>query len=116
MNRRIKTAPHHLHCRHLTGYLGLFSSDIFKANIKSLRGNEYIQLFCNRGKFAKYYPIKEKSDAHHSLDSFIHDIGIPEEMLTGNVVESYLDKLAKTCYTRKICQLATESHSPWKNH
>ena len=52
-----------------------FCSDTFKANVVSLRGHKYIQLFANRHNFNKSYPIKSKGNAHHSLDLFIHDVG-----------------------------------------
>ena len=116
INRRVKTTPHHLRYRHMSGYLGMFCSDTFKANVTSLRGNKYSQLFYNRGNFTTCYPIKKKSDAHHALDSFIHDIGIPEEILTDNAGELHLGEWGKTCRRRKIRQLTTEPHSPWQNH
>ena len=90
IHRRIKTLPHHSQYQHLTDYLGMFCSDTFKSNVKSLWGNMYCQLFCNRGNYRKTYPLKSKSEAHHALDSFIHDVGIPEEMLTDNAKELHL--------------------------
>ena len=113
IHRRVKTTPHHLRYRHMTGYLGLFCSDTFKVNVTSLRGNKYSQLFCNRGNFSKCYSMKKKSDAHHALDSFIHDVGIPEEMLTDNAKELHLGEWGKTCRRRKIRQQTTEPNSPW---
>ena len=112
IHRRIKTLPHHSGYQHLTGYLGMFCSDTFKSNVKSLRGNMYYQLFCNRGNYRKTYPLKSKSEAHHALDSFIHDVGIPEEMLTDNAKELHLSEWGKICLKRKIRQLTTEPHSP----
>ena len=87
-----KRLPHHSRYQHLTGYLGMFCSDTFKSNVKSLQGNMYCQLFCNRGNYRKTYPLKSKSEAHHALDSFIHDVGIPKEMLTDNDKELHLSE------------------------
>ena len=115
IHRRVKTTPHHLRYRHLTGYLGMFCSDTFNAKVKSLRGNTYTQLFCNRGNFTRCYSMKHKSDAHHALDTFIHEVGIPEEMLTDNAKELHLGEWGKTCRRRRIRQLTTEPHSPWQN-
>ena len=56
LHRRVKTIPHHLRYRHLSGYLGFFCSDTFKSNVKSLRGNKYTQLFCNRGNSPVVFP------------------------------------------------------------
>ena len=85
-------------------------------NVISLRGNQYSQLFYNRGNYTRSYPLKRKGDAHHALDTFIHDVGIPEEMLTDNAKELHLGEWGKTCRKRKIRQMTTEPHSPWQNH
>ena len=84
IHRRVKTTSRHVRYLNLTGFLGLFSSDTVKTKVKPLCGNKYTQLFCSRGNFSKYYLTKKKSDAHHSLDSFIYDVDIPEEILTNS--------------------------------
>ena len=56
--------------------------------------------------------MKKKSDAHHALDSFIHEVGIPEEILTDNAKELHLGEWGKICRKRKIRTLTTEPHSP----
>jgi hypothetical protein len=77
IHKRFKTKVHQRRCNQLGGYLSYFASDTFKSNVKSLRGNKYVQLFCNRANFCTSYPLKKKSDAHHALDRFLHDIGVP---------------------------------------
>ena len=52
------------------------------SKVKSLRGINYVQPFCYRANFVKGYPIKLKSHAYHSLDRFIHEVGVPTELLT----------------------------------
>lgn len=116
IRRRVKTTPHHLRYRHLTGYLDMFCSDTFTASVNSLWGNKFTRLFRSRGNFTKCCLIKKKNDAHHTLDSFIHDIGIPEEMLTNNAKELHVGEWDKTCKRWKIRQLTTEPNSPWQNH
>ena len=72
LHRRVRTQAHQRRYNQLGGYLGMFASDTFKANVKSLRGNKYIQHFCNRGNYAASYPIKLKSmPIMHWIDSFM---------------------------------------------
>ena len=116
LSRRFKPKVHHTRYKQLGGYLGMFASDIFQANVVSLRGNKYTTLFCNRGNFCRTYPMKKKSDAPHSLDRFIHEVGVPNELLTDGAKELTLGKWGATCRKKKICMQTTEPHSPWQNH
>ena len=115
-SKRFKTKVHHTRYRQLGGYLGMFASDTFKSNITSTRGNKYTQLFCNRGNFVKSYPMKKKSHASHALDRFLHEVGVPNEMLTDGAKELTLGEWGATCRKKKIKMETTEPHSPWQNH
>ena len=116
ISRRVKTKAHQSRYRQLGGYLSHFASDTFKSNIKSTRGNTYTQLFCNRGNFVRCYPMKSKSHAHHALDRFIHEVGVPTELTTDGAKELTLGQWHKTCLKHRIYQVSTEPHSPWQNH
>ena len=116
ISRRYKPQVHHTRYRQLGGYLGMFASDTFKSNVVSTRGNKYIQLFCNRGNFAKSYPMKSKDHAHHALDNLVHEVGVPNELLTDGAKELTLGNWGKTCRRRNIHMATTEPHSPWQNH
>jgi len=85
--KRFRTHAHQSRYRQLGGYLSTFASDSFSSKVKSLRGNNYVQLFCNRANFVRSYPIKLKSHAYHSLDRFIHEVGVPTELLTDGAKE-----------------------------
>ena len=115
LHRRVKTRAHHRSYNQLAGYLGAFASDTFKANVTSIRGNKYTQLFTNRGNFVRSYPMKTKADAHKTLDRFLHEVGIPHEILTDGGKELHLGEWGKTCSTYKIHQKLTEPYSPWQN-
>ena len=95
--RRVKTRPHQSRYRQLGGYNANFASDTFKANYTSLRGNKYAQLFCNRANYVKVYPMKVKSDAHHTLNRFIHEVGVPVELMTDGALELTKSDWGKTC-------------------
>ena len=71
MYRRFKTLTHQ---RQYRQHLGKFSSDTFKAKIRSTRGNLYAQLFCSRDKFTHIVPIPTKSGANEALDHFLHHV------------------------------------------
>ena len=115
ISRRFKTNAHQRQYKHLGGYLSKFCSDTFKSNVESTRGNKYIQLFSNRGNYATCYPIKTKAHAHHALDRFLHDVGIPTEMLTDGALELTQAEWSKTCKRHKIKQSTTEPHTPRQN-
>ena len=115
MYRRVKTRAHQRRYKQLSGYLGMFASDTFISKIKSLRGNNCIQLFTNRGNFTKCYPIKGKGHAHYALDRFIHEVGVPAELLTDGAKELTVSEWGATCRRHKIHSCVTEPYSPWQN-
>ena len=115
ITRRVRTRAHQNRYCQLRGYLGRFASDTFKSNVKSLRGNTYVQLFCNRGNYSKCFAMKKKEDAHHALDRFIHEVGVPHEILTDGALELTKAEWGKTCRRHNIQQITTEPHSPWMN-
>ena len=115
IERRFKTIPHQRQYRQLGGYLGQFASDTFKANVESLRGNQYYQLFCNKGNFTHGMLISKKSDAQLAFDRFLHEVGIPSEIITDGAKELHLGKWASLCQRHSIRQKLTEPFSPWQN-
>ncbi len=115
IHKRFKTRVHQKRYRQLGGYLSMFASDTFKSNVTSIRGNNYIQLFCNKANYTVSYPMKSKEHAHHALDRFLHEVGVPSEMLTDGAKELVVAEWGKTCQRHKIYQVTTEPHSPWQN-
>ena len=87
IHRRVRTRMHQRRYKQLWGHLSRFSSDTFKSKVKSLRGSQYFQLFCNNGAFTKVYPLNGRSDAHLALNKFLHEIGIPSELHTDGAGE-----------------------------
>ena len=102
MERRVPTKPHQSRYRQLGGYYSKFASDTFKSQFVSLRGNIYTQLFCNRAGYVRVYPMKRKSDAHHALSRFLHEVGIPSELLTDGALELTLSEWGKLCFKLSI--------------
>ena len=115
IHRRVRTRMHQRRYRQLWGHLSRFSSDTFKTKIKSLRGSQYFQLFCNDGAFTKVYPLIGRRDAHLALNKFLHEIGIPSELHTDGAGELVHGEWDKLCQRYKIHRTFTEPHSPWQN-
>ena len=59
--------------------------------------------------------MKEKAHVHHALDRFLHEVGIPSEMMTDGARELTLFEWGKICVRHKIKQSRTEAHSTWQN-
>ena len=59
--------------------------------------------------------MKNKSHAHHALDRFLHEVGIPTELLTDGAKELTVSEWGKTCRKHKIRQITTEPHTPRQN-
>ena len=115
VHRRVKTRAHQSRYKQLGGYLGMFASDTFHSKVTSIRGNNYCQLFCNRGNYVEVYPMKSKAHAHHTLDRFLHEVGIPIELLTDGAKELIVADWGNLCRKHRIHQVTTEPHSPWQN-
>ena len=115
MTRRYKTWAHQRQYCQLGGFLSQFYSDTFKSSIKSLRGNQYIQLFSNRGGFVKSYPIESRKRASDSLNKFMHEVGIPSSLTTDNAKELVEGDWTKLCRKHHVIMKATEPYSPWQN-
>ena len=115
IHRRVRTRMHQRRYRQLWGHLSRFSSDTFKSKTKSLRGNNYFQLFCNNGAFTKVYPMKGKKESHLALHRFLHEIGVPSELHTDGAGELVHGEWNALCQRYKIYRTYTEPHSPWQN-
>ena len=115
IHRRVRTKMHQRRYRQLWGHLSRFASDTFMSKVKSLRGNNYFQLFCNNGAFTKVYPMQGKKESHLALNKFLHEIGIPSELHTDGAGELVHGEWKTLCNRHKIYRTFTEPHSPWQN-
>jgi hypothetical protein len=73
-------------------------------------------MFANSGNYQIAYPLPSNSKAHEALDRFLHDVGIPSELLTDGAKELTLSKWGETCRRHKIHTKMTKPHSPWQNY
>jgi len=56
-----------------------------------------------------------RSSAPKALDRFLHEVGVPPELLTDNAPELVAGEWSKLCKRYNVKQRATEPYSPWQN-
>jgi hypothetical protein len=59
---------------------GKWASDTMDGRLKLLDGNRYAQVFSNGGFFAEVYPMARKADTGLVLETFIMELGVPEDL------------------------------------
>ncbi len=79
IERRLRTSQAHMRFPSLLMTLCL---DTVFSHIRSVRGYTCAQIFTDGHGFVRIYPMRSKSDAHHALMRFIHEVGIPKNLLT----------------------------------
>ena len=112
IERRFKTKNvalkyNHLKCR--------FSSDTFFSNTKSILQNTCAQLFITDFGYAKFTPMRLKSEAPQALKELIQDVGIPSEIHTDGAKELTQGSWKQICQESGIRVTQTEKNSPWQN-
>ncbi len=80
IERRFCTKQAQLRYRQLAGRHGSFYTDTFFSKVPSLNNFKMAQIYVNDLSFTKVYPMKVKSEAGDTLQTFIHDIGIPHSI------------------------------------
>ncbi len=91
-----------------------FYSDTFFSNKVSLTGSKCGQLFVTDFGYAKFVPIKAKSEAGHALQELLKDVGIPDHIHTDNAKELTAGKWRDVCRDANIKMTQTEKDSPWQ--
>jgi hypothetical protein len=72
LTQRFKTNDRMLRYRRLNTVM---FTDTLEAGTLSRRQNKYAQVFAVPPNWTKVYSIKRKSDAHHCLNSLVHEVG-----------------------------------------
>ena len=90
-------------------------TDVVYGRCKSLRGNEYASVYATAFHFIKVVALKEKSDAHFTLDEFFEEVGIPSVMISDNAKELTLGEF-KQKLKRAQCKMhPIEAYTPNAN-
>jgi hypothetical protein len=115
LERRLKTKQAHSRYPHLGGRHGRFYTDTFFLSVPTLRSCELAQLYTSDVGFMKVYPMRAKSEAFESLNAFIHEVEIPDELHSDDAKELMEGKFRAICRDYGIKTSYSEPHSPWQN-
>jgi hypothetical protein len=92
----------------------VYSDTLFNEN-SSIRGNKCAQIFVASNDHAVIYPLKSKSDAFTTLNSYSTKFGIPNPIITDNAGEETGDDWERVRKKFLMEQRLTEPYSPWQN-
>mmetsp|Transcript_19047 Transcript_19047/g.46019 ORF Transcript_19047/g.46019 Transcript_19047/m.46019 type:complete len:319 (-) Transcript_19047:423-1379(-) len=76
--------------------------DTLFAPIRSSRGNKCAELYGTGFGWSRVFPMKSKSDAHYTLDEFLHRYGAPQCLVSDNAKELTQGEFAKKCREAKV--------------
>ena len=58
----------------------MWAIDTMDLRVNSLDRNRYAKVFSDRTYFAEIYPMAKKADARQALNTFLMELGVPEEL------------------------------------
>ena len=107
LHRRFKMAQVHSRYRQLHGPFAQFYTDVLFFNVLSIRGNTCGQVYFNKARFYKFYPLKSKRDLYTMLLPLIETAGIPFGMHSDRAPDfisgNYCSLLQKKMYPFYNC-------------
>ena len=115
MSRCFRTDLHSRRYRRLGGHFSRFYTDTLFFGAKTLRGNNCAQIYVNRAGYTKIYPLVTKSQAHESLSSFIHEVGIPSSLHSDDAKEIVEGRMMEKIRKYEIYSTMNEPYSPWQD-
>jgi hypothetical protein len=115
LEQRFKTKQAHLRYPHLSGRHSRFYTDTFFATVPTLRTCKSTQLYTNDIGFVKVYPMHSKAETFETLNTFIHEEGIPSELHSDDAKELMEGSFKRICKDFGIKTTYSEPHSPWQN-
>ena len=111
----MKTSRAHSRYPTLEGPYSQFYTDVLFSKIVSLRGNTCGQVYFNRARFYKFYPLPSKRDVHHTLLPLIELVGIPSGIHCDRAPELISGRFGRLLQKYRIRRTTTEPNSPWQN-
>eukprot|EP00536_Pseudo-nitzschia_multiseries_P015751 jgi/Psemu1/43666/gm1.43666_g len=100
---------------------GTWYTDTWHARSTSImRQEKCAQIFTNGNGFEVFIPIQDKSQAHQGLKIFIHEVGIPEHLISDGAPEQGSPRTYKTHWNsivkrNHIHQTFIQPHCPFQN-
>ena len=113
--KRFTTRAHQRQYHQLGGLHSHFGTDTFIFNVQSLRGNNVVQVFCNKSGYVKSYPLPKRKLAPQSLDRLFREVGVPSDIITDGAGELVGGEWQAICNHHKVAMKTTEPKSPWQN-
>ena len=99
----------------LCGPYSRFYTDTLLSKVTPLRGNTCGQVFYNKARFYKFYPLKRKQEVHTTLLPLFELAGIPSGMHSNRVPELITGSFASVLQKYKIRGTTTEPNIPQQN-
>jgi hypothetical protein len=112
LTRRFKTNDRMLRYNRLDAKM---FTDTLEAGTLSRRQNKYAQAYVIPPNWTKAYSMRKKNDAHHTLSSLFHDIGVPETLVMDGSKEQTMGEFRKKCRDAGAHVHQTEPYSPWQD-
>jgi hypothetical protein len=112
LTRRFKTNDRMLRYERLNTKM---FTDTLEAGTLSRRQNKYAQAYVIPPNWTKAYAMRNTSDAHHTLSSVFHDIGVPETLVMDGSKEQTMGEFRKKCRDAGAHVHQTEPYSPWQD-
>ena len=94
---------------------GKWYTDQYFSKVPSIHGKIGASIFTNGYGFDVVYPWKSKALHHEALTSFIHDVGVPQTLVSDGASELIHGKTKEICNEYRISQRVTVPYSPWQN-
>ena len=90
-------------------------TDTLESGTLSKRGNKYGQVYVIPPNWMKAYGMRTKGDAHYTLSSLFHSVGVPDTMVMDGSKEQTLGEFRKKCRDAGCHVHQTEPYSPWSD-
>lgn len=114
LSRRYRTDLLSMHLRRIDCK---FFTDTLFSKAPSIVGNKCAQLYYDPNGYMYIYPMPSKADVGESLDSFVGDVGIPNQLVYDGAGEQVGRNSLFDKYIRhyRINRHVIEPYSPWQN-
>jgi hypothetical protein len=94
---------------------GRWYTDSFFSKIPSVHGEKAGSIFTNGFGYDMVYPVKSKSEHPSALMRLIHDVGVPQTIVSDGAPELTDGGTKQICMEYRIAQKVTVPYSHWQN-
>ena len=94
---------------------GKIYSDQMFSQLASIHGEKGGSIFTNGLGFDAFYPWKNKGQHHEAIMSFIHEVGVPQTLVSDGAKEMIGGRSKDVCQEYRIQMKETVPYSPWQN-